>query len=78
MVVLDEIVTCVNTKLLEADQVLGLVADYRKIQSSAELVLTGRQASPELIEKADLVTDMTLIKHYWYTDQVEARKGIDF
>jgi cob(I)alamin adenosyltransferase len=41
-----------------------------------ELVLTGRGASPELIERADLVTEMREIKHY-YNQGVEARLGIE-
>jgi cob(I)alamin adenosyltransferase len=39
--------------------------------------LTGRYAPPELIEFADLVTDMKEIKHY-YNQGVEARKGIEY
>ncbi len=41
-----------------------------------ELVITGRGASPAIIEKADLVTEMKEIKHY-YTKGVMARKGIE-
>jgi cob(I)alamin adenosyltransferase len=40
-------------------------------------VLTGRGAFPELIQAADLVTEMTLVKHYFY-EGVQARKGIEF
>jgi cob(I)alamin adenosyltransferase len=41
-----------------------------------ELVLTGRGATAELIAKADLVTEMNEIKHY-YSKGVDARKGVD-
>jgi cob(I)alamin adenosyltransferase len=41
-----------------------------------ELVITGRYAKPELLEKADLVTEMKEIKHY-YTAGVQAREGIE-
>jgi cob(I)alamin adenosyltransferase len=41
-----------------------------------ELVLTGRYAPPELIEAADLVTEMTEVKHY-YQKKVLARNGIE-
>ncbi len=44
---------------------------------SLELVLTGRKATDGLIEHADLVTDMKEVKHYYRTDGVLARKGID-
>ena len=40
------------------------------------MVITGRYAPKELIEKADLVTEMTEIKHY-YKQGVQARKGIE-
>ena len=41
-----------------------------------EIVITGRDAPPEIIEKADLVTEMKEIKHY-YLKGVEARVGIE-
>ena len=41
-----------------------------------ELVVTGRGASPELIARADLVTEMKAVKHYYDID-VEAREGIE-
>jgi len=42
-----------------------------------EIIITGRYATDELIEFADLVTEMKEIKHY-YTKGLEARKGIEF
>ena len=42
-----------------------------------ELVLTGRGAPAELIERADLVTEMKKIKHY-YDDGLPARRGIEY
>ena len=44
---------------------------------STEVVLTGRYAPAELIEVADLVTEMKEIKHY-YNQGVPAREGIEF
>ncbi|MBW1865237.1 MAG: cob(I)yrinic acid a,c-diamide adenosyltransferase, partial [Deltaproteobacteria bacterium] len=41
-----------------------------------ELVITGRNAAPEVMEKADLVTEMKAIKHY-YDQGVQARIGIE-
>lgn len=77
LVILDEIVTCVGTKLLVELDVMQLLLEH-KSRGKCELVLTGRGAWPALIEAADLVTDMTLVKHYWYEHKVEAREGIDF
>ena len=42
-----------------------------------DIILTGRYASAELYELADLVTEMNEIKHY-YNKGVQARKGIEF
>ena len=42
-----------------------------------EIIVTGRYATAELIEFADLVTEMKEVKHY-YTQGIEARKGIEF
>ena len=44
---------------------------------AVELVLTGRSASPAVIERADLVTEMREVKHY-YRRGVQARAGIEF
>lgn len=44
---------------------------------NCELVLTGRGALPEVIERADLVTEMREIKHY-YNNGVQARQGVEF
>jgi len=47
-----------------------------KKPTAVELILTGRYCPSELIEKADLVTEMHEIKHY-YQKGIEARKGIE-
>ena len=78
LVILDELVTCVGTKLLSEQDVMGLLGGYRRAESPGELVLTGRGAWPALIEAADLVTEMTLVKHYWYEHKVDARPGVDY
>ncbi|MEJ2034445.1 MAG: cob(I)yrinic acid a,c-diamide adenosyltransferase [Deltaproteobacteria bacterium] len=44
--------------------------------AATELIVTGRHAAPELIQKADLVTEMKAIKHY-FDAGVEARMGIE-
>lgn len=77
IVILDEVVTCVGTKLLLEMDVMNLVLQYKEL-GKCELVMTGRGAWASLVEAADLVTEMTLVKHYWYEHKVEAREGIDF
>lgn len=74
IVVLDEINVAVWFGLLTVTQVLELL-DQRP--DGVELVLTGRRAPPELLEAADLVTEMRLVRHY-YDRGVGAREGIEF
>ncbi len=73
VVVLDEIMIALFYKLLDLEEVLELL-DLKPDET--ELVLTGRYAPKELIERADLVTDMQEVKHY-YQQGVLSRKGID-
>ncbi len=73
IVILDEINVAIFFKLLTTEDVLKLVEEKPE---NVELILTGRYAPKELIEKADLVTEMKEIKHY-YTQGVLARKGIE-
>ena len=73
MLVLDEINTACALGLLTVDGVLRLM-DLKP--DGLELIFTGRGAPEEVIEKADLVTEMREIKHY-YAKGVKARKGIE-
>ncbi|SKA82932.1 cob(I)alamin adenosyltransferase [Caloramator quimbayensis] len=73
VVVLDEINIAMFFKLVSVEEVLELI----KLKAEkTELILTGRYAPQEIIDAADLVTEMREIKHY-YTKGVMARKGIE-
>jgi len=74
MVVLDEISVAVDYGLVGLDEVLGLI---KARPPEMELVLTGRYAAKEIIELADLVTEMKEIKHH-YQKGIQAREGIEF
>ena len=74
IVVLDEINVALNLKLIEVDDVIKLAKDKPK---HVELVLTGRCAPPEIVEVADLVTEMKEIKHP-FRKGVPPRKGIEY
>lgn len=76
MVVCDEAVTCVATKLITEDELLDLVRVAREA-GECELVLTGRGASDRLVAAADLVSEVRLVKHYFY-EGVQAREGIEY
>lgn len=73
MVVFDEINITLYFKLLKVEEVLA-VLDLKP--KKTEVILTGRNAPVEIIEKADLVTEMKEIKHY-YNVGVKARAGIE-
>lgn len=73
VVVMDEINIALFYKLFSVDEVLDIID---KRDPHVEVVLTGRYAPKEIIDKADLVTEMKEIKHY-YTQGVMARKGIE-
>ena len=73
MVIFDEICVCTYFGLLTAEEVLPMLEE--KLEG-VELILTGRYCPPEWIDKADLVTEMTEIKHY-YQKGVLSRKGFE-
>ncbi|MFW5864235.1 MAG: cob(I)yrinic acid a,c-diamide adenosyltransferase [bacterium] len=73
LVILDEALVANFFHLFEAEDLLELIA--RKPET-VELVLTGRRADPRLVDAADLVTEMRLVKHY-YDQGVAARNGIE-
>jgi cob(I)alamin adenosyltransferase len=73
LVIFDEITIPMYFGLLSEAKALSLVSAK---PASTELVMTGRYAPLSLIEAADLVTDMTEVKHY-YSKGVLARDGIE-
>jgi cob(I)alamin adenosyltransferase len=74
VVILDEINVAVDYKLLSVQDVVKLIESKPE---KVELVLTGRYASPEIIKRADLVSEILEIKHP-YQKGVQSRKGIDW
>ena len=73
VVVLDEINIALFYELFTVDEVIEILD---KKAEKTEVILTGRYANERIIEKADLVTEMKEVKHY-YTQGVPARKGIE-
>lgn len=74
MLVLDELVVSLRLRQLDEAMVLDALRNKR---SDQHVVLTGRGASKELIELADLVTEMKMIKHH-YRAGIRAQAGIEF
>ncbi len=73
IVVLDEVNVALDFKLIEVGDVLRIMDSK---PANMELILTGRSAPAEIVERADLVTEMREVKHYW-TKGVTARKGVE-
>ena len=74
IVILDEINVALHLKLIEIKEVTNMI---KKKPENVEIVLTGRNAPEELIELADLVTDLKEIKHP-FNKGYQARKGIEY
>jgi cob(I)alamin adenosyltransferase len=75
LLILDEINNALQLGLLAKEDVLEFVEEAKdKIE---HLILTGRDAIPELIEKADLVTEMRDIKHP-YTKGIKGKRGLEY
>ena len=73
VVILDEANIAIYYGLIKLDQLIEIL---KSRPSHVEVVITGRNADPKLIEEADLVTEMREIKHY-YKKGVLARTGIE-
>lgn len=74
LLVLDEINNALKLNLVDLEQVLGLIRDKPEL---LHLVLTGRDAHPEVIELADTVSEVCEIKHA-YRKKIEPQPGIDY
>jgi cob(I)alamin adenosyltransferase len=74
VVVLDEATIAVYFKLFSTEDLINTI---KKRKNSIEVIVTGRYAEKELIEFADLVTEMKEVKHYYTEKGVLSREGID-
>ena len=74
LLVLDEINIALRYDYLPLDEVVAALAGRRE---DLHIVVTGRNAKPEMLEAADLVTEMTLVKHH-FAAGVKAQQGIEF
>lgn len=73
VIVMDEAITAVDLGVISEQSILKLLD---LIPKGKEVVMTGRGATKKMIERADLVTEMRKIKHY-YEKGVKARRGIE-
>jgi len=74
IIILDEINYALNLNLINLEDILEIISNKPK---EISLILTGNYARDEIIDKADLVTEMKEIKHP-FKSGIKAKKGIDF
>ena len=74
ILIMDEVMGALSNKLISEEQLLQLIENK---PGNIELILTGRNAPKAIIDKANLVTEMKDIKHY-YNEGIQSREGIEF
>lgn len=74
LIILDEANIAIDLGILDVDEVVEVLKNKPK---EMEIVLTGRNAHPKIIEIAHLVSNIEPVKHYWDTG-IAARKGIEY
>ena len=77
LLVFDELVYVLDYKFLDVAEVLNIVDEVRVDQPHLHIVMTGRNAPKELVDAADLVTEMKEIKHPFHAG-IYAQQGIEF
>lgn len=74
LIILDELTYLVRYKMIEENEILNAISSRPK---QMHLIVTGRYASEKMMDSADLVTEMKMIKHP-YENGVNAQAGFDF
>lgn len=74
LIILDEANIAIDLGLIDVDEVVSVL---KHKPDDMEIVLTGRNAHPKIIDIAHLVSSITPVKHYWDTG-IAARKGIEY
>jgi cob(I)alamin adenosyltransferase len=77
MVILDEAITSANYGLFDKENLMEIIYAWENVGRPCELILTGRGAWQELIDAADLVSEITKVKHY-YDEGQTARRGVEY
>ena len=74
VVILDEIISALESKLIEERDIIDIIDIKAPLQ---HLVLTGHNKYPKIMERCDLITEMSMIKHPYYKG-ILAQRGIDY
>ncbi len=75
LIILDELNYVMDYGFLKCDEVIEV---FRKKPEHLHLIITGRGAPEELIEMADLVTEMRMIKHPFHSKGIKAQEGVEY
>lgn len=75
MIVLDELAMAYRTGTIDRKLLINWICEARE---KKEIILTGRNPAEELIEMADYVSEIHMVKHPYYSQGITARKGIEF
>ena len=78
LVILDEINIAIKLGYLDAEEIISFIKDLNMNKNLCHVILTGRGASQEIIEFADLVTEMNLIKHPFREQGVKAQECVEY
>lgn len=73
LIILDESIVAIYFKLIKLEEIIRIIKQKPK---NVELILTGRYCPQELVDLADLVTEMKEVKHY-YQEGIKSRRGIE-
>lgn len=76
MIVLDEFTYAMNLGFVEEKEFLSFISEHK--QNKTHVVVTGRDASENLIKAADTVSEIKEIKHHFYSNGDNTVKGIEF
>jgi cob(I)alamin adenosyltransferase len=74
ILILDEVMGALQNKLLSVNEILALIKNKPE---KIEIIMTGRNVPEEIVDAADLITEMREVKHY-YKQGIPARKGIEY
>lgn len=74
LLILDELNIAIRDKYIDVEKIVRLLKNKPK---KMEIVITGRNAHKKILKLADLITDMRLVKHPYYTG-IKSRKGIEY
>ena len=78
LVILDEINIAIKLGYINSEEIITFIKSLNMKENLSHIILTGRGASKEIIEFADLVTEMKLIKHPFKEQGIKAQECVEF